>query len=68
LPGILKKTQKFTEDVQVEMRRVTWPDREQLRNATAVILVFVLIMAVVIGVMDTVFSGVVRFIVRTFGG
>lgn len=68
MSGILKKTQKFTEDVQVEMRRVTWPDREQLRNATAVILVFVLILAAVIGLMDTVFAGFVRFIVRTFGG
>jgi preprotein translocase SecE subunit len=54
--------------VQVEMRRVTWPDREQLRNATAVILVFVLILAAVIGIMDTVFAGFVRFIIRTFGG
>ena len=68
MPGILKATQKFTEDVQVEMRRVTWPDREQIRNATAVILVFVLILAVIIGAMDSLFAGVVRFIVRTFGG
>jgi len=68
LPGIVKATQKFTEDVQVEMRRVTWPGREQVRNATAVILVFVLILALIIGAMDTVFAGVVRLIVRTFGG
>ena len=68
MAGIVKKTQKFTEELQVEMRRVTWPDREQLRNATAVILVFVLILAAIIGLMDTVFSGVVRLIVRTFGG
>ena len=67
MAGILKKTQKFTEDVQVELRRVTWPDREQLRNATAVVLVFVLVLAAVIGLMDTVFAGIIRFIVRTFG-
>ena len=67
MAGIIKKTQKFTEDVQVEMRRVTWPDREQLRNATAVVLVFVLVLAAIIGLMDTVFAGIVRFIVRTFG-
>lgn len=65
---MLSKTQRFTEELQVEMRRVTWPDREQLRNATAVILVFVLILAAIIGLMDTVFSGLVRLIVRTFGG
>lgn len=67
MAGIFRKTQQFTEDVQVEMRRVTWPDREQLRNATAVVLVFVVILAIVIGLMDTVFSGGVRFIIRTFG-
>ncbi len=68
LAGMLGKTQKFVEEVQVEMRRVTWPDREQLRNATGVILVFVLILAIIIGVMDTIFSGLIRLIIRTFGG
>ncbi len=66
--GILKSTQKFVEEVQVEMRRVTWPDREQLRSATLVILVFALILAAIIGLMDSVFAAIVRLIVRTFGG
>jgi preprotein translocase subunit SecE len=68
LAGILKKTQKFTEDVQVEMRRVTWPDRDQVRNATGIILVFVIILALIIGAMDSVFAAFVRFVVNTFGG
>jgi preprotein translocase subunit SecE len=68
LVGILKSTQKFVEEVQVEMRRVTWPDREQLRSATLVILVFALILAAIIGLMDSVFAAIVRLIVRTFGG
>ena len=68
MAGIIKKTQLFVEEVQVEMRRVTWPDREQLRNATLVILVFVMILAIIIGLMDTAFSWLVRTIVRLFGG
>ena len=68
MAGILKKTQKFTEDVQVEMRRVTWPDRDQVRNATGVILVFVIILALIIGAMDSVFAAFVRFVVNTVGG
>ena len=68
MAGILKKTQKFTEDVQVEMRRVTWPDRDQVRNATGVILVFVIILALLIGAMDSVFAAFVPFVVNTFGG
>lgn len=66
--AVVRKTQKFVEDVQAEMRRVTWPDREQLRNATAVILVFVIILAIIIGAMDAIFSWLVRNIVGLFSG
>ena len=68
MAGILKKTQTFVEEVQVEMRRVTWPDREQLRNATIVILIFVIIIAFIIGAMDAAFSWLVRSIVGLFSG
>ncbi len=68
MAGIIKKTQLWVEEVQVEMRRVTWPDREQLRNATIVILIFVMILALIIGIMDTTFSWLVRTIVGFFGG
>lgn len=66
--AVVRKTQKFVEDVQSEMKRVTWPDREQLRNATAVILVFVVILAIIIGAMDAVFSWLIRSIVGVFSG
>lgn len=68
MAGILRKTQTFVEEVQVEMRRVTWPDREQLRNATIVILIFVIILAFIIGAMDGVFSWFVRTLVGLFSG
>ena len=64
----MKDVQQFVEDVQTEMKRVTWPDREQLRNATAVILVFCVIIAIIIGLMDTTFSWFVRTFVGVFSG
>lgn len=64
----IRGMQEFFEGVQVEMKKVTWPDREQLRNATAVILVFVVILAIIIGVMDSVFSAFVRGFVGLFSG
>ncbi len=65
---MIANTQEFIEGVQAEMKKVTWPDRDQLRNATAVILVFVIILAIIIGLMDQVFSALVRGIVGLFGG
>ena len=47
-------TATFVSEVQAEVKKVTWPDREQLKNATLVIIGFVLLMSVVIGVMDVV--------------
>jgi preprotein translocase subunit SecE len=64
----MKDVQQFVEDVQAEMRKVTWPDREQLRNATAVILVFVIIIAIIIGLMDGIFAWFVRTFVGVFSG
>ena len=66
--GRMKEVQQFVEDVQTEMKRVTWPDREQLRNATVVILIFCVIIAIIIGLMDTTFSWFVRTFVGVFSG
>ncbi|TFG62194.1 MAG: preprotein translocase subunit SecE [Gemmatimonadales bacterium] len=66
--GRMKDFQLFIEDVQSEVKRVTWPDQVQVRNATAVILVFVFILAIIIGAMDAVFSAIVRGVVGVFGG
>lgn len=64
----VSRLREFTSEVQSEMKRVTWPDWEQLRNATAVIIVFVLIVAGIIGGMDTVFRFLVDAIIGVFGG
>ena len=44
----------FLGEVQGEVKKVTWPDRQQLKNATLVIVGFVLVMALTIGVMDII--------------
>lgn len=66
--GSVGRLRGFITEVQGEMKRVTWPDWEQLRNATAVIIVFVLVVAGIIGLMDMVFRWIVDFIIGIFGG
>jgi preprotein translocase SecE subunit len=43
-----------------ELKRVQWPDRETLIQATAITVVFIAVMAVYLGVLDTVFNFVVQ--------
>jgi preprotein translocase subunit SecE len=61
-------TGTFLREVQHEMSKVTWPDKAQLRQATTVILIFVLIMGLVIFAMDWVLQLVMlRLIPALFG-
>ena len=49
-----RSTAVFMSDVNGEVRKVTWPDRQQLRSATGVIILFVVIVAILIGLMDVI--------------
>jgi len=51
LPGRLMQ---FYHEVQDEMRKVTWPDRAQLKDTTIKIIIFVLFIGAVIGVIDLI--------------
>ncbi|HEY8467798.1 MAG TPA: preprotein translocase subunit SecE [Solirubrobacterales bacterium] len=46
-----------------ELRRVQWPDRETLAQASAVTLIFIAIAAAYLGVLDAAFNWLVRQIV-----
>jgi preprotein translocase SecE subunit len=43
-----------------ELRKVQWPDRETLVQATAVTIIFVAVAATYLGVLDTVFSLLIK--------
>ena len=42
----------FYQEVVAEMRKVTWPDREQLKDTTIKIIIFVLFIGAILGVLD----------------
>jgi preprotein translocase subunit SecE len=53
-PGLLTRSVTFYHDVMGEMKKVTWPDRQQLQQSTIQILIFVLIIGAVIALLDVV--------------
>jgi len=42
----------FYQEVVAEMRKVTWPDREQLKDTTIKIIIFVLFIGAILGLLD----------------
>ena len=43
-----------------ELKRVQWPDRETLIQASAITLVFITIMAAYLGILDAIFNWLVQ--------
>jgi preprotein translocase subunit SecE len=51
-PSLPTRLVTFYHDVVAEMKKVTWPDRPQLQDATIKIIIFVLVLGAVIAFMD----------------
>ena len=55
----------YLHDVRGEIKKVTWPDMDELKRSTFVIVIFVFIIGVVIGIMDWAFS---KILIDGLGG
>lgn len=53
----------FLSSCAAELRRVQWPDRDTLLQASAVTIVFVFVFAVYLGLMDLLFNWLVQRII-----
>ena len=60
-------TRDFVEECWEELAKVTWPDYQQLKNATLVVIVFVILISAVIWIMDVASRTVINFIMGIFG-
>ena len=49
---MIKKTKKFLDEVQFEMKKVSWPTFDELRGAVYVVLTLSLLFAVFLFIVD----------------
>jgi len=53
-PSFPVRVVTFYQEVVTEMRKVTWPDREQLKDTTIKIIIFVLFIGAILGIVDVI--------------
>jgi preprotein translocase SecE subunit len=63
----LQETREFIEESWSELQKVTWPDYEQLKNATLVVIIFLFLISATIWFMDVVVRAVIDLIMGAFG-
>jgi len=55
---------EFAKEVRVEVERVSWPTREELRDSTIVVIATVILVAAFIGVVDRLLNVAVGLLFR----
>lgn len=63
----LRETKTFLEECWIELQKVTWPDMDQLRSATIVVILFTILISLVIWFMDSTMSFLISQIMGMFG-
>jgi preprotein translocase SecE subunit len=64
--AFMANIRQFTDETVDELKKVTWPDMDQLRNSTFVVLVFVVIVSGIIWLMDVTVRGVLGLLLDIF--
>jgi preprotein translocase subunit SecE len=61
-----KATKEYVNELKLEMRRVTWPNRRQVQGTTAVVIISVFLFAAYFAVVDSVLTRGVKSILDFF--
>lgn len=64
--GWPQQTKSYIEEVQAEMRRVTWPTWPQVRATTGVVIAAVFLFAAYFWVVNAIVNGVINAIIKHF--
>ncbi len=54
--GFFGRVQRFFKETKSELKKVSWPTKEQLLHNTAIILGFILIACVILSLLDFAFG------------
>lgn len=66
--GAWESIKKYLREVRAELRKVNWPNVQELVSYTTVVLVAVFVVAAFIGVVDLIFSSVIARVILRQGG
>ncbi len=59
---MLKKAKDFIEDVQTEMKKVSWPETNQLLNSTIVVIVISILFTLYIFFVDQIVTFLIKYL------
>ena len=58
----MKRLRRYFDEVWSELKKVSWPTREQVRNLTVLVFAISFVVGLYITVLDQVFQGLLRIV------
>jgi preprotein translocase subunit SecE len=59
--NIFRSIANYFSDVKSELKKVSWPDRQEILTSTIVVVVVVVVFTLFIGIIDEIFIRLVKF-------
>lgn len=59
---MIGKIKGFFNEVVAEMKKVSWPTKEQLKESTTIVIVVTLIITTIVAIIDQIVNFVMEFI------
>jgi preprotein translocase subunit SecE len=57
---MFEKLRKFLSETRAELRKVTWPTRDELIASTKIVIIATLVVTVFIGIIDQILTLIIR--------
>jgi preprotein translocase subunit SecE len=67
-PNVAVRFVQYLKDVRAEMKRVVWPDREEVVNSSAIVIVTLLVFIVFVLIVDQISSFIIIEQLASLGG
>jgi preprotein translocase subunit SecE len=61
---MIERFKNFLVDTKNELKKVTWPTKEELKEATRVVIIASFLLTIFIGAVDQVLSRIIKLIFR----
>jgi preprotein translocase subunit SecE len=61
---MLEKVKNYLAETKVELKKVTWPNKGELKDATRVVVVASILLTIFIGIIDQILTQVIKVVFR----
>lgn len=59
---MIERIKLFLSETRTELKKVTWPTRQELKESTIVVIVSTFMVTIFVGVVDQIISRIIRLV------